>query len=50
MRHNLDMMHVEKNVCDNVVSTLLNIDHKSKGNLKAQRDIEHLGIRKKLWP
>jgi len=50
VRHNLDVMHIEKNVCDNIVSTLLNIDHKSKDNLKAQHDIEHLGIRKKLWP
>ena len=49
MRHNLDVMHIEKNVCDNIVSTLLNIDHKSKDNLKARRDIEHLGVRKKSW-
>uniref|UniRef100_F6H936 Uncharacterized protein n=1 Tax=Vitis vinifera TaxID=29760 RepID=F6H936_VITVI len=26
MRHNIDVMHVEKNVCDNVVNTLLNIE------------------------
>jgi len=34
VRHNLDAMHIEKNVYDNIVSTLLNIDHKSKDNLK----------------
>ena len=40
MRHNLDVMHIEKNVCDNIISTLLNTDHKSKDNLKARFDIE----------
>jgi len=34
VRHNLDVKHIEKNVYDNIVSTLLNIDHKSKDNLK----------------
>ena len=32
LRHNLDMMHIEKNVCDNLIGTLLNIDGKSKNN------------------
>jgi len=50
VHHNLDVIHVEKSVCDSVVSTLLNIDHKSKDNLKAHRGLEHLGVRKNLWP
>ena len=28
--HNIDVMHVEKNVCDNIVGTLLNIEAKEK--------------------
>ena len=29
LRHNLDLMHIEKNVCDNLVGTVLELD-KSK--------------------
>ncbi|XP_071695789.1 uncharacterized protein [Rutidosis leptorrhynchoides] len=50
IRHNLDVMHTEKNVCDNVVGTLLNIDGKTKDHLKACRDLKAMGIRKELHP
>ncbi|XP_074297118.1 uncharacterized protein LOC141627797 [Silene latifolia] len=50
IRHNLDVMHIEKNVCDNVIGTLLNLEGKSKDNLKARRDLEVMGIRKELHP
>ncbi|XP_038707274.1 uncharacterized protein LOC120002584 [Tripterygium wilfordii] len=50
LRHNLDVMHIEKNVCDNLVSTSLNIDKKSKDNLNARLDLKELNIRKDLWP
>ena len=33
IRHNLDVMHIEKNVCDNVLFTLLDIKGKTKDNL-----------------
>ena len=39
IRHNLDVMHIEKNVCDNGVNTILNIDKKSKDNIHARRDL-----------
>ena len=48
--HNLDVMHTEKNVCDNVVYTLLNEPGKTKNHLNAQRDLEAMGIRNELWP
>ena len=48
--HNLDVMHIEKNVCDNVLYTLLNEVGKSKDNLSARKDLEHLGVRPELWP
>ena len=35
LRHNLDVMHIEKNVVDNIIGTLLNLDRKTKDNLKA---------------
>ena len=50
LRHNLDVMHIEKNVCDNVLFTLLNETGKSKDNLKARKDLREMGIRKELWP
>ncbi|XP_055961083.1 uncharacterized protein LOC130015301 [Mercurialis annua] len=50
IRHNFDVMHVEKNVCDNVVNTLLSVDKKSKDGLNARLDLRDMGIRKELWP
>ncbi|XP_025675671.1 uncharacterized protein [Arachis hypogaea] len=50
LRHNLDVMHIEKNVCDNVVFTVLNDSAKSKDNLKARKDLQCMGIRPELWP
>lgn len=50
LRHNLDVMHIEKNVCDNFVGTLLNVSGKTKDNLKARLDLEELGIRPELHP
>jgi hypothetical protein len=43
-------MHIEKNVCDNIVNTFLNIDGKSKDSLNARLDIKNLGIREDLHP
>ena len=48
LRHNLDVMHIEKNVCDNIISTLLNLDGKSKDNYKARLDLVELGLRQEL--
>ncbi|XP_039119135.1 uncharacterized protein LOC120255365 [Dioscorea cayenensis subsp. rotundata] len=50
LRHNLDVMHIEKNVCENIVGTLLNIDGKSKDNLKCRLDLVDMGIRRELHP
>ena len=50
IRHNLDVMHIEKNVCDNVLWTLLNIEGKGKDNLKSRLDLVDIGIRKALHP
>jgi len=44
-------MHIEKNVFDNVVVTLLNdSSNKCKDNLKARKDLQLWGIRPDLWP
>ncbi|XP_062085975.1 uncharacterized protein LOC133792082 [Humulus lupulus] len=49
LRHNLDVMHIEKNVCDNIIGTLLDIEGKSKDNLKARKDFQNLNICEELW-
>ena len=48
IRHNLDVMHIEKNVCDNVIGTLLNLDGKTKDNENARKDLMEMGIRHDL--
>ena len=42
------MIHIEKNICDNLVGTLLGIEGKSKDMDKARMDLEDLKIRKEL--
>ena len=49
LRHNLDVMHIEKNVVDNVIGIVLNMDGKTKDNLKARLDLEEMGIRSELY-
>jgi hypothetical protein len=41
-------MHIEKNVCENILGTLLNIQGKSKDTLKARLDLYDMGIRQEL--
>ncbi|XP_020963989.1 uncharacterized protein LOC110265366 [Arachis ipaensis] len=50
LRHCLDVMHIEKNVCDNIIGTLLDIPGKSKDHANARYDLKDMGIRKKLQP
>jgi len=48
LRHNLDVMHIEKNVCDNIIETLMNVEKKTKDNMNSWFDLVHMGIRVKL--
>lgn len=48
LRHNLDVMHIEKNIFDNVIGTLLGIDGKTKDTEKARLDLADMNIRKEL--
>ena len=43
-------MHIEKNICDNVLGTLLDIPGKSKDHLNAHLDVQDMGIRKEPYP
>ncbi|KAI5350621.1 hypothetical protein L3X38_003512 [Prunus dulcis] len=49
LRHNLDVMHVEKNVFDTLVGTILDIKGNTKNTIKAHLDLERIGIRRGLW-
>ncbi|CAL9007224.1 unnamed protein product [Prunus brigantina] len=42
-------MHVEKNVFDTLVGTILDIEGKTKDTIKARLDLERMGIRRGLW-
>ncbi|XP_041003134.1 uncharacterized protein LOC121248662 isoform X1 [Juglans microcarpa x Juglans regia] len=48
LRHNLDVMHIEKNICDNVLGTLMCIEGKTKDTANARRDLMELRLRKEL--
>ncbi|XP_057790149.1 uncharacterized protein LOC131007019 isoform X2 [Salvia miltiorrhiza] len=48
--HNLDIMHIEKNVLENILWTLLGVAAKTKDNLKSRLDLQELNIRKSLHP
>ncbi|CAK8566392.1 unnamed protein product [Lathyrus sativus] len=50
VRHFLDVMHIEKNVLESVVCTLLNLPGKSKDGLKARLDLQSMGLRNELGP
>ena len=45
MRHNLDMMHVERNIYNSFIKTLLNIPRKTKDRVKARLDLVDMTIR-----
>ena len=44
VRHCIDVMHVEKNVCDSVIGTLLNIHGKTKDGLNTRQDLAKMGV------
>ncbi|XP_038987114.1 uncharacterized protein LOC120112307 isoform X2 [Phoenix dactylifera] len=48
LRHNLDVMHIEKNIAENIVGILLGVDGKCKDTEKARMDLADMGIRKEL--
>nr|XP_017252692.1 PREDICTED: uncharacterized protein LOC108223115 isoform X2 [Daucus carota subsp. sativus] len=43
-------MHIEKNVCESIIGTLLNIPGKTKDGMKARLDLQEMGIRAELAP
>jgi hypothetical protein len=43
-------MHIEKNICESILGTLLELDGKCKDGEKACLDMRHLGMRKDQHP
>ena len=50
VRHFLDAMHIEKNVFDSIIGTLLNVLGKSKDDINVRLDLIDMGIRTELAP
>ena len=48
IRHNLDVMHIEKNVFDNIFNTVIDAKEKTKDNIKARKDLELYCSRRQL--
>nr|GEU35542.1 protein disulfide-isomerase-like [Tanacetum cinerariifolium] len=40
IRHNLDVMHIEKNVFENVFNTVMDVKGKTKDNIKSREDLK----------
>jgi hypothetical protein len=43
------VIHVEKNVCESLIGTLLNTNGKTRDHGHARVDLMKMGIRKELW-
>ncbi|XP_042386824.1 uncharacterized protein LOC121978560 [Zingiber officinale] len=50
VRHCLDVTHIEKNVFESLINTLMNIKGKPKDNVAARLDMVQMGIRPQLAP
>ncbi|WMV54811.1 hypothetical protein MTR67_048196 [Solanum verrucosum] len=50
LRHNLDVMHIEKNIYDNILGTILNVKGKTKDTINSRLDLEVIDIKKELHP
>jgi hypothetical protein len=48
--HNIDLMHVTKNVFDSIIGTLLDMLRKSKDRLKSCIDLVQFELRRELYP
>ena len=49
VRHNLDVMHIEKNFTNHILSTILDVKDKTKDSENARKDMKTMGIKKKMW-
>ena len=50
VHHNMNIMHIEKNVCENIIGTLLNISGKTKDGLNSCLYLINIGLSSQLAP
>jgi len=50
VRYCIDVMHVEKNVCDSIIGTLLNIKGKTNDDVNSCKDLVEMDLRLELQP
>ena len=48
VHHNIDAMHVVKNVGDYLLSTILDVKDKPNDDISAREDLKRMNIRKEL--
>jgi hypothetical protein len=48
VHHSIDVMHVQKNVCEILLGTLLNMNGKTRNHVHAQANLNKFGIRPEL--
>ncbi|KAK6123870.1 hypothetical protein DH2020_042384 [Rehmannia glutinosa] len=48
IRHNLDVMHIEKNVFDNIFNTVMNVEGKTKDTYKSREELNEYCCRPEL--
>ena len=48
--HNLDVMHIEKNICDSIMATIMDVKGKTKDNINSRRDLQLMKIRPGMHP
>lgn len=49
-RHKLDVIHIEKNVCESLLETMMNVDGKTKDSLNASLDLQVMNTKHELHP
>jgi hypothetical protein len=47
--HSIEVMHIEKNVCESLLRKLLNMDRKTRNHVHARADLKKMGIIPVLW-
>ena len=45
----MDVMHIEKNICESIIGTLLELDGKNKDTVGARLDLQTLKMWKAHW-
>jgi hypothetical protein len=48
--HNIDLMHITKNVFDSIIGTLLDMPRKTKDGLKSRTDLVQFELRPEFQP